>query len=78
MLRPFGIRLPGRAGTKRFDEAAHAAVREDDILHASLSTLLGALGAQLAAPDRRIRIRRAGDARSGPPRRAPPPLPRPG
>jgi hypothetical protein len=34
VLRPFGIRLPLRAGTTRFDAAARAAVREDDILYA--------------------------------------------
>lgn len=58
VLRPFGVRLPGRAGTKRFDEAARAAVREDDILYACISALLEALGAveaQLAALDKRIR-----------------------
>lgn len=58
VLRPFGIRLPGRAGTKRFDEAARAAVREDDILYACVASLLEALGAveaQLAALDKRIR-----------------------
>jgi hypothetical protein len=36
VLRPFGIRLPSRQGTKKFAEAAHQAVRRDNVLHASL------------------------------------------
>lgn len=58
VLRPFGIRLPARAGTARFDAAARAAVREDDVLYACIDSLLEALGAveaQLAALDKRIR-----------------------
>lgn len=58
VLRPFGIRLPPRAGTARFDAAARAAVREDDILYACIHSLLEALGsveAQIAALDKRVR-----------------------
>ena len=58
VLRPFGIRLPARAGTARFDAAARAAVREDDILHACIHSLLetlGAVEAQIAALDKRVR-----------------------
>ncbi len=56
--RPFGVRLPARVGTKRFDEAARAAVRDDDTLYACVAALLEALGAleaQVAALDKRIR-----------------------
>jgi transposase len=59
VLRPFGIRLPARAGTRRFDEAARAACREDDVLYGCVHALLEALGAieaQLAALDKRVRI----------------------
>lgn len=58
LLRPFGIRLPARAGTARFDAAARAAVREDDLLYACIHALLEALGAveaQIAALDKRLR-----------------------
>lgn len=58
VLRPFGIRLPARAGTARFDAAARAAVREDDVLYACIHSLLEALGAveaQIAALDKRVR-----------------------
>ena len=58
VLRPFGIRLPARAGTARFDAAARAAVREDDILYACIHSLLetlGAVEAQIAALDKRVR-----------------------
>jgi transposase len=37
LLRPFGIRLPSRQGTKKFAEAAHQAVWRDNILHASVT-----------------------------------------
>ena len=43
LLRPFGIRLPARQGTKRFAEAVHEAVSGDDLLYASVSALLEAL-----------------------------------
>lgn len=58
LLRPFGIRLASRQGTKRFDEAARAAVRQDDLLHACVNALLEALAAiemQIAALDRQVR-----------------------
>jgi hypothetical protein len=32
LLRPFDIRLPSRQGTKKFAEAAHQAVRRDNML----------------------------------------------
>lgn len=57
LLRPFGVRLPARAGTARFDAAARAAVREDDLLYACVHALLEALGAvkaQIAALDKRL------------------------
>jgi transposase len=53
VLRPFGVRLPARAGTKRFDEAARAAVRGDDTLYACVAALLEALGAVEARGSRR-------------------------
>lgn len=59
LLRPFGIRLASRQGTKRFDEAARAAVREDDLLYVCVNTLLEALAAietQIAALDRQVRL----------------------
>jgi hypothetical protein len=31
LLRPFGIRLPSRQGTKKFAEAAHQAGRRDNM-----------------------------------------------
>ncbi len=43
LLRPFGIKLPSRVGTKKFAEAAHAATQNDAILHASITALLEAL-----------------------------------
>jgi transposase len=58
VLRPFGIRLPPRAGTAQFDAAARAAVREDDILYTCIHSLLEALGsveAQIATLDKRVR-----------------------
>jgi transposase len=45
VLRPFGIRLPSRQGTKKFAEAAHQAVRRNNMLHASVTALLEALAA---------------------------------
>jgi transposase len=59
LLRPFGIRLASRQGTKRFDEAARAAVRHDDLLYACVNALLEALAAiemQIAALDRQVRL----------------------
>lgn len=54
LLRPFGIRLPSRVGTKIFAEAAHQATRSDAIMHAGITALLEALAsieAQLAKLD---------------------------
>ena len=45
LLRPFGIRLPSRQGTKKFAEAVHQAVWRDNILHASVTALLEGLAA---------------------------------
>jgi transposase len=36
VLRPFGIRLPSRQGTKKFSTAAHQAVRHDAMFNASV------------------------------------------
>lgn len=58
LLRPFGIRLASRQGTKRFDEAARSAVCQDDLLYACVNALLEALAAiemQIAALDRQVR-----------------------
>lgn len=43
LLRAFGIKLPSRAGTKRFAEAAHQATQNDPLMHASIAALLEAL-----------------------------------
>ena len=43
VLRPFGIQLPSRVGTKRFAVAAHQATQDDPILSASIAALLEAL-----------------------------------
>jgi hypothetical protein len=45
VLRPFGIRLPSRQGTKKFSTAAHQAVRHDAMFNASVTALLEALAA---------------------------------
>lgn len=58
LLRPFGIRLPSRQGTKKFDAAAHEAVRHDPALSASVTALLEALVAvesQIARLDERLK-----------------------
>ena len=52
LLRPFGIRLPARQGTKKFDAAAHEAVRHDAVLSASVTALLEALAARWRARSR--------------------------
>jgi transposase len=60
MLRPFGIRLAARQGTGKFDEAARAACRDDDLLYACVNALLEALAAievQIAALDKLVRAR---------------------
>lgn len=59
LLRPFGIKLGSRQGTKKFDEAARAACRHDDVLYACVNALLEALAAieaQVAALDKQVRI----------------------
>ena len=43
LLRPFGVRLPLRAGMKKFAEAAHQAVQADRLLQAGIEALLEAL-----------------------------------
>jgi len=61
LLRPFGIRLPSRQGTKRFDAAVHEAVRHDAVLLASVTALLEALAAvegQIARLDERRGVRK--------------------
>jgi len=40
VLRPFGIRLPSRQGTKKFSTAAHQAMRHDAMFNASVTALL--------------------------------------
>jgi transposase len=58
LLRPFGIRLPSRQGTKKFDAAAHEAVRHDPVLSASVTALLETLAAvesQIARLDERLK-----------------------
>lgn len=58
LLRPFGIRLASRQGSKKFDAAARAACRDDALLYGCVNALLEALGAieaQIAALDKRVR-----------------------
>jgi len=60
MLRPFGIKLASRQGTRKFDEAARAACRHDDLLYGCVNALLEALAAieaQIAALDKQVRAR---------------------
>jgi len=60
LLRPFGIKLAGRQGTRKFDVAARAACRHDELLYACVDALLEALAAievQIAALDKRLRAR---------------------
>ena len=60
MLRPFGIRLAARQGTRQFDEAARAACRDDDLLYACVNALLEALAAietQIAGLHKQVRAR---------------------
>jgi transposase len=54
LLRPFGVRLPSRVGTKKFAEAAYQATRDDPLMHAGIAALLEALApieAQVAKLD---------------------------
>ncbi len=58
LLRPFGIRLPSRQGTKKFADAAYQAVAHDAMLSASVTALMEALAAiegQLARLDDRLK-----------------------
>lgn len=58
ILRPFGIRLPGRQGTGKFDAAARSACAHDDLLYGCVNALLEALAAiemQITALDKRVR-----------------------
>lgn len=58
LLRPFGLRLPSRQGTKRFMQAAYEAVRDDAVLLASVSALLETLAAvesQIAVLDEKVK-----------------------
>ena len=58
VLRPPGIRLPSRQGTKKFSAAAHHAVRHDAMLNASVTALLEALAAieaQIACLDQQLK-----------------------
>jgi len=58
LLRPFGITVKARMGSRRFDETARACCAHDDLLYACVSALLEALGAiesQIAALDRKVR-----------------------
>jgi transposase len=45
LLRPFGVKLPSRAGMKKFSDAAHRATQSDPLLSASINALLEALAA---------------------------------
>lgn len=58
LLRPFGLRLPSRQGTKRFMAAASEAVRADALLSVSVEALLEALAAvesQIAVLDEKVK-----------------------
>jgi hypothetical protein len=59
-LRSFGIRLPSRWGTKKFAEAAHQAVRRDNMLDASVGA------AEMTSRAARPRCTFPGCAYSGP------------
>jgi transposase len=58
LLRPFGIKLPSRAGMKKFADAAYRATQADPLLNASVRALLEALAAiesQLAKLDETLK-----------------------
>jgi len=58
LLRPFGIKVPSRQGTKKFDQAVREATRQDDILYACVNALLEALAAiemQIATLDKQVK-----------------------
>ncbi len=67
LLRPFGLRLPSRAGMKRFTVAAYEAVPKDDLMHTGISAFLEALASidsQIAKLDDELKAfaRRSGVA----------------
>jgi transposase len=43
LFRPFGVRLPSRAGMKKFAEAAYQAAQNDRLMQAAIAALLEAL-----------------------------------
>ncbi|MFK7942394.1 MAG: IS110 family transposase [Paracoccaceae bacterium] len=58
LLRPFGIKVPSRQGTKKFDEAVREATHQDDVLYACVTALLEALASiemQIAVLDKRVK-----------------------
>ena len=60
LLRPFGIKLGSRQGTKKFDEAARLACCHDDMLYACVNALLEALAAievQITVLDKQVQAR---------------------
>ncbi len=59
LFKPFGIKIPGRAGSKRFDEEARASCNHDDVLYGGIAALLETLAAvegQLAALDKQVTL----------------------
>ena len=60
LLRPFGIKLASRQGSRKFDEAVRLASHHDDVLYSCVSALLEALAAieaQIAVLDKQVRDR---------------------
>lgn len=58
LLRPFGIKLPARQGTKKFDAAVREATRHDDLLYTCVNALLEALASievQIAVLDKQVK-----------------------
>lgn len=58
LLRPSGIRVPSRQGTKKFDAAVREVTCQDDILYACVNALLEALASiemQIAVLDKRVK-----------------------
>lgn len=58
LLKPFGIKVQARSGSKRFDAAVRASCNKDDVLYAGIAALLDALAAiesQVAALDKQVR-----------------------
>ncbi|WP_333825141.1 IS110 family transposase [Pinisolibacter sp.] len=57
LLRPFGVKISSRSGSKGFVEAVGTACQREDVLHAAVSVLLTAPEAiteQIVALDRRV------------------------